>query len=411
MRTVYQSIHINKTDRKECPGKNCVIQTCPLAEKTMETQKKSKYYIAAAVLFGILTLLSIINLTRGIRLSFSYVIGIALYAFLFVVLVMAKRNILTAAAFSVLLLYRLYGFIRGFFNHSYFAWSWSYGSGSDYVFNFLLVIPPLLNLVGIAGITAIAYAELTDYLPAFREKSRKLWFTPALCIFVSAVLSMILTPILRGVRTLPYVNCILGAAILFSAAWIVYPYKLTPDQLRAEAGADGCLSTEAYCSLVKHVLLLMFTFGIWWFIWVYRVTRYLNCVKNEEPRTPMAELLLCMFVPFYQIFWVYKSAQKIDKLANAKNLSSDISTLCLIFAIICGFVAPIIMQNKMNSIITAKAGAYSTVNEVHWTQAETQAESAGTDVVEELMRYKKLLDSGVITQTEFEAMKKILLNL
>ena len=125
----------------------------------------------------------------------------------------------------------------------------------------------------------------------------------------------------------------------------------------------------------------------------------------------MAELLLCMFVPFYQIFWVYKSAQIIDKLANAKNLSSDISTLCLIFAIICGFVAPIIMQNKMNSIITAKAGAYSTVNEVHWTQAETQAESAGTDVVEELMRYKKLLDSGVITQTEFEAMKKILLNL
>ena len=378
----------------------------------METQKKSKYYIAAAVLFGILTLLSIINLTRGIRLSFSYVIGIALYAFLFVVLVMAKRNILTAAAFSLLLLYRLYGFIIGFFNHSYFAWSFSSSSGSGYAFNFFLVIPALLNLVGIAGITAIAYAELTDYLPAFREKARKLWFTPALCIFVPAVLSMILTPFFMGARTLSYVNSlILGAAIFFSAAWIVYPYKLTPAQLRADAGAEGFLSTEAYCSLVKHVLLLMFTFGIWWFIWVYRVTRYLNCVKDEEPRTPMAELLLCMFVPFYQIFWVYKSAQKIDKLANAKNLSSDISTLCLIFAIICGFVAPIIMQNKMNSIITAKAGAYSTVNEVHWTQAETQAESAGTDVVEELMRYKKLLDSGVITQTEFEAMKKILLNL
>ena len=61
---------------------------------------------------------------------------------------------------------------------------------------------------------------------------------------------------------------------------------------------------SAYCSMVKHVFLLLFTFGIWYFIWIYRTTRYLNRVEGEEYRNPTYKLLLCMFVPFYLIYWV-----------------------------------------------------------------------------------------------------------
>ena len=72
---------------------------------------------------------------------------------------------------------------------------------------------------------------------------------------------------------------------------------------------------DGYCDMLKHVLLLLFTFGIWQFIWIYRTTEFLNRTPNEPPRSGVSQLLLCMFVPFYIIYWVYASCKRIDKLA------------------------------------------------------------------------------------------------
>lgn len=112
------------------------------------------------------------------------------------------------------------------------------------------------------------------------------------------------------------------------------------------------LPKEAYCSLAKHVLLLLFTLGIWRLIWIYKTTGYLNCVADEPPRNPTTKLLLCMFIPFYSIYWAYKSAQRIDKLAKEKDISSDLSALCLILEIFIAIIPPILMQDKINAIVT-----------------------------------------------------------
>lgn len=119
---------------------------------------------------------------------------------------------------------------------------------------------------------------------------------------------------------------------------------------------DAYLHDEKmYCGLFAHILLLLFTFGIWLLMWNYRVTRYLNCVEDEEYRNPATKLLLCMFVPFYSIYWTYKSAQRIDKLAKSVNVVSDLATPCLILEIFVPIIPPILMQDKINKIIeTAK---------------------------------------------------------
>jgi hypothetical protein len=106
-------------------------------------------------------------------------------------------------------------------------------------------------------------------------------------------------------------------------------------------------------SLVSHVLLLMFTFGIWNLIWIYRVTRYLNCTPEEPHRHPGIQLLLCIFVPFYHIYWVYQSARRIDKLANGRAIDSDLTIVCLILEIFVYIVPPILMQDKINKILEA----------------------------------------------------------
>ena len=169
--------------------------------------------------------------------------------------------------------------------------------------------------------------------------------------------------------------------------------------------ATSYVDDELYCGLTKHILLLLFTFGIWFMIWIYRITGYTNYVKDEEERNPTKKLLLCLFVPFYQIYWTYKTAQRIDKMAMAKGLQSDLSTLCLILAIFVPIIPPILMQDKLNAIATTKNANVTPV------QNSQMANGIATGTAEELKKFKELLDQGVITQEEFDAKKKQLLGL
>ena len=169
--------------------------------------------------------------------------------------------------------------------------------------------------------------------------------------------------------------------------------------------ATSYVDDELYCGLTKHILLLLFTFGIWFMIWIYRITGYTNYVKDEEERNPTKKLLLCLFVPFYQIYWTYKTAQRIDKMAMAKGLQSDLSTLCLILAIFVPIIPPILMQDKLNAIATTKNANVTPV------QNSQVANNVTTGTAEELKKFKELLDQGVITQEEFDAKKKQLLGL
>ena len=111
---------------------------------------------------------------------------------------------------------------------------------------------------------------------------------------------------------------------------------------------------SAKCGLAAHVLLLLFVGGIWRWIWIYRTTRYLNCLPDEEYRNPGTKVLLCMFVPFYSIYWVYKSAQRIDKLAAQSGVVSDLAVACLILELFIPLIPPILMQDKINKILDAR---------------------------------------------------------
>ena len=104
-------------------------------------------------------------------------------------------------------------------------------------------------------------------------------------------------------------------------------------------------------NLDLHILLLILTFGIWRLIWIYRMTKCLNCVQEEETRNPALNLILCMVVPFYSVYWTYKSAELIDTFAKSKDVRSDLATLCLFLEIFIPIVPPILMQDKFNEII------------------------------------------------------------
>ena len=276
---------------------------------------------------------------------------------------------------------------------------------------FFLNFRNVLLLLGNWGMAFLAVVFVTDYLPQLREQVKKFWFIPPAVVALATVLSI------GGVWFVAFLRLLATCAGMFLAAmWIAYPEGLPQQTVGASAETGSTTAApapEVYCGLVKHILLLLFTCGIWLYIWIYRVTGYTNNVQGEENRNPTNKLLLCLFVPFYVIYWMYKTAQRLDKMAAAKNIPSDLSTLCLILAIFVPIIPPILMQDKLNAIVapTAAPAAYAAPAAPVAPAPAPAAPASVSEAADDLLKLKELLDAGILTQEEFDAKKKQLLGL
>ena len=272
---------------------------------------------------------------------------------------------------------------------------------------FFLNFRNVLLLLGNWGMAFLAVVFVTDYLPQLREQVKKFWFIPPAVVALATVLSI------GGVWFVAFLRLLATCAGMFLAAmWVAYPEGLPQQTVSASAETGSTTATpapEVYCGLVKHILLLLFTCGIWLYIWIYRVTGYTNNVEGEENRDPTTKLLLCLFVPFYVIYWMYKTAQRLDKMAAAKNIPSDLSTLCLILAIFVPIIPPILMQDKLNDIVTGRVAPAAPAAAP--APAPAAAPTSVSEAADDLLKLKELLDAGILTQEEFDAKKKQLLGL
>lgn len=248
-------------------------------------------------------------------------------------------------------------------------------------------------LIPVGWIFALLFvvSRLTNNLAKLKKYAIKLWFVPPILLFIGFYLR---------VNNFWDFDFYRYYQLLLVAGQAVILYGITPEDEKKNSAAQNQAESEVYCNLGKHVLLLLCTCGIWEFIWIYRTTKNTNRA-GEEYRDPTKKLLLCMFVPFYLIYWTYKTAQRIDRMSAAKGIYSDSASICLILAIFVPIVPPILMQDKLNKIVTAKVSV----------SAEPITNQTGFGTPEELVKYKSLLDDGVITQEEFDAKKKQLLGL
>lgn len=271
------------------------------------------------------------------------------------------------------------------------------------------VLMDVLNLLVKGGVLGLILVSCTDGLAKYRKGILDCWFLPAALNGIILLIQVFGSFFRWGYRYSPLSILFTMAetgGVFFTALWAISGSPKTAAAASEKSSASAAAADDGiYCGLGKHSLLLLFTFGIWLLVWIYRVTGYTNRVKDAEERNPTAKLLLCLFVPFYQIYWTYKTAQRIDALAAEKGLASDLSTLCLLLAIFVPIIPPILMQDKLNSIVTDGGAGTAPVQK---TLAER---SPASGAAAELKTYKELLDAGVITQEDFEAKKKQLLGI
>ena len=198
---------------------------------------------------------------------------------------------------------------------------------------------------------------------------RKLWFLPAaitsvcLIIHICIGVSVFLDNGFFGYAVVNMVNDvnIIAFFLAFNLMHKMYPEGF--DSSRNSSSRPSYASCYGSFNLIGHVFLLIFTFGIWFFIWIYRVTEYTNFTSRAERRDPAAKLLLCMFVPFYLIYWIYRSFQRIDLMCEENELPSDTDVFCTVMMFVAPIASLAIMQMKINDINSARvlsgAGAYS----------------------------------------------------
>lgn len=373
----------------------------------MEEKKNSA--TLALIVGGVFSFYALLQLNNVFaKFSVLALLWVLAYAALAAVFFLKKRDASMIASFALLTVLQLVSFIQGFGYDRYTTWG-----GSLDIFR---ILGAFLEVVTPFYIICLATANFTSKLQQYKENLNKLWFLPA----VFLVLTLIF-PSYDSYFRYGFLYFLLDViTFTLCSLWIAYPESLpkfenlqkteaartgTNGEKKAYATGAAPAVSEAYCDLVKHILLLLFTFGIWHYIWVYRMTRYTNAVEDEEPRNPTNKLLLCLFVPFYLIYWTYKTAQRVDKMAAAAGISSDLSTLCLILEIFLPIIPPILLQEKMNSIV------FPDVGQAAPAQAAPRKAATALGTAEELKTYKELLDTGVITQEEFDAKKKQLLGL
>lgn len=356
-------------------------------------EKKLPINIIGGIIFIILGIWSMGSVFSAGYMAFWHILETGAFVLLAVAMLSKTRYPLVPIALAAETLCSLVYLINGLINGKYTTEIMSYYSYYDEThFNLLCILPDLLSLLAVGAACFAVFAMGTNLLEKYRKTAENLWFVPALIEAASILLSIILYIAFYALNIFniywiygwySFSSFLYGllytaglAAVLLN---LKYPECAAQRQEAPSAEADqqgaqgdqndqsaqyasrsassavyttqNVTRPDGYCSMVKHVLLLIFTFGIWQLIWIYRTTRYLNCVTAEPPRNPTTKLLLCMFVPFYIIYWMYKHAKYIDILAAEKGIPSDIGVLCLVLEFFVPIVPPILMQDKLNTIV------------------------------------------------------------
>lgn len=337
--------------------------------------KKDNKNLVLAIICFVIGFLNLINyiLMYGFYISFSALVPIAFYIVLGIGILKNKRKMIT-------------WFLLGYFIYL-FIFQFLIGSNiSGLIYNLISVIRFL-------------FLFLTSYFNLKEDGKKTKTMFILFIVFTSLILFLNLFNLggfyLNFFYYIDYYGGIFFDILsilsiifqIFICNWLKGNTKI----IKEEKG-------YGYISIFGHVLFLIFTFGIWNLIWIYNTTTYIN--KNNKES--LSKLLLCMFIPFYFIYWVNQYSNKIDNEAEKRNIYSNISGIATVLSIFTGIGAQIVMQCKINELTQSK-------NNIKIKEEKNNEVKLG--IADEIKKYKELYDMDAITKEEYEEKKKQLLKM
>ena len=152
-------------------------------------------------------------------------------------------------------------------------------------------------------------------------------------------------------------------------------------------------------NIAKNVLLSIITFGVYGYIWLYRMSRNIKCLKNDNSSLT-GELLCLLFVPFYMLYWTYTREKAIKAQADCRNIQmSDNAALYLVLSLLgLSIVSVALMQNDLNTVISNKEKPI--IQEK--ADINLKQENNNVEILKQLARLK---DEGILTEEEYQTKK------
>ncbi|MBR1597355.1 MAG: DUF4234 domain-containing protein [Lachnospiraceae bacterium] len=246
-------------------------------------------------------------------------------------------------------------------------------------FNVILTGPDVMMVIAYLVAAFITYKMISEY--AEYSKKGILCFLPGMFCLGALIYYTVMYVVLEYVlyewwnisayRLTGYV--LSGIAFIFVMLWLRQPGEpvekdaMTFEKQVSQRKQHDYESLPGYINLSKHIILILFTFGIWLLIWIYKTTYYLTGLEygsgevkvngvsvNEKKSSDSArtQLLLCIFIPYYFIFWMCSRAKTVERKALDAGIPvKGFFTICVIFSILLPFIPPILMQDKINEIV------------------------------------------------------------
>ena len=248
----------------------------------------------------------------------------------------------------------LIGFFAGFSRELYAIVTvrGEYRNASE---NFFTVLPGLLYLAGALGVTALGGLLFASKFPAIGDRLRRLWYLPALLFAVALLYALCLGLFVTlygygsrwaGFSEFVSLRTLLWGGFAFCLGLRAAGHEELPTRA-APGDAEGGAPAVKYCSAAKLLFLTLITLGIWMLVWIYRTTAALSPYEDRHPRKPWLEVICCLLLPFYVVYWLYKSAQLAALAADGEE-DRHFSTLCLILGALLTPVAMLLVQDKLN---------------------------------------------------------------
>ena len=121
---------------------------------------------------------------------------------------------------------------------------------------------------------------------------------------------------------------------------------------------------------------------------------------------PFLDVFWTMILFFFWVAWIWVLVIIIGDLFRRHDTSGLVKALWLIFLILIPFLGVLIYLIANSTGMSERAAAQAEANKAQFDNyVQSVAAQQGTGTAGEIEKAKALLDSGAITQAEFDALK------
>lgn len=264
---------------------------------------------------------------------------------------------------------------------------------SVFIFNERIsILELILYIVVLIPSILVMYVPAIIVINKMIKNDRPNKFVVGFSIFIS-IFTIISVFVKVRMGNITYANGIqaISAGSLFYGGLLAYSIEIESDGSVAQhkKTEKGVIEES---DIAKMVILSIITLGIYTYVWIYNIAKQIKEL-DREISSVSGEIICCIFVPFYFLYWIYTRYAKLKAVADKNNINiGNNGILYLILSFFgLGIVAIALIQNDLN--IMARATKDKNLNSVN---------PQLSDMSDVLRKLSELYIQGVLSDEEYE---------